>query len=148
MGAFLGAAGRIEVDGVDAHDGEELLVAAGGPDHAREGVAAAQAELPDLAGGDVDVVGAGQVVVLGGPQEAEALGQHLQDALGEEEPLALGLRFQEPEDQFLLAHGQRVLDLVGLAHFSQTADGLLLQVLKTQDCRGLGFKGHGFPLWG
>ena len=127
----LGAAGRIEVDGVDAQHGEEFLFVLGRPDHARQGVAGSQVEFADLARGDVDVIGTGQIVVLRGPQEAETLGQDFQHAFGEEQPLTLGLG--------LLAHGQGTFDPVGFGHFRKPADGLLLQVLEAQNGRGLGF---------
>ena len=55
--------------------------------------------------------GPGQVVVLGRAQEAEPVGQALEDALREDESLLLGLRLQDLEDQVLLAHPRRVLDL-------------------------------------
>ena len=48
------------------------------------GVAGVQVELADLRRRDVDVVGAGQVVVVGRAQEAEAVGQRLEHAFGED----------------------------------------------------------------
>jgi len=135
----LGGRRRIEIDRVDPQHGEEFFFVLGRPDHARQGVAGAQVELADLARGDVDVVGAGEVVVLRRAQEAEALRQHLQHAFGEEQSFPLGLGFQQPEDQFLLAQGKGTLDPVGLGHLRKPADGLLLQVLEAQNGRGLGF---------
>ena len=49
-----------------------------------DGVAGAQAEAADLRGRDVDVVGAGQVVRFRRAQEAEAVGQHLDDAFADD----------------------------------------------------------------
>ena len=74
-----------------------------------------QVELADLRGGDVDVVGAGQVVVVRGAQEAEAVGQRLEHAFGEEQAALLGARAEDLEDQLLLAHagGAGHVELLG-----------------------------------
>ena len=108
---LLRAVGRLEVDRVHLDEGEVALVLLGRADLAADGVAGAQVELADLRGRDVDVVGPGQVAVLGGAQEAEAVGQDLQHALGEDQPFLLRLRAQDLEDQLLLLHGGRAGDL-------------------------------------
>jgi hypothetical protein len=53
-------------------------------DVAADGVTGLQVELADLAGRDVDVVWAGQVVVVRRAEEAVAVGQNLEDAFGED----------------------------------------------------------------
>jgi hypothetical protein len=95
--------GRLEVDGVDFDEREVALAFLGRADLAGDGVAGAQIEAADLRGRDVDVVGAGQVVVLGRAQEAEAVGQAFEHAFGEDQAALFGLRLQDLEDQFLLA---------------------------------------------
>ena len=95
--------GRLEVDRLDLEQGEVALGVLGRPHLAGDGVAGAQVEAPDLGRRDVDVVGARQVVVVGRAQEAEAVGQHLEHALGEDEPVPLRLPLQDLEDQLLLA---------------------------------------------
>ena len=49
--------------------------------------------------------GPGQVAVLGRAQEAEAVGQDLEHALGEDQAFLLRLGAQDLEDQLLLLHG-------------------------------------------
>ena len=95
--------GRLEVDRVDLDEREVALALFGRTDLPGDGVAGTQVEAPDLRRRDVDVVGAGQVVVFRRAQEAEAVGQALQHAFGEDEAALLGLRLQDLEDQFLLA---------------------------------------------
>ena len=95
--------GRLEVDGVDFDQREVALAFLGRPDLAGDGVAGAQIETADLRGRDVDVVGAGQIVVLGRAQEAEAVGQAFEHAFGEDQSALFGLRLQDLEDQLLLA---------------------------------------------
>ena len=60
---------------------------------------------------DVDVVGTGQVVVARGPQKAEALVEDFEHALSEQQAAALGLRFQDAEDELLLPEGVEIRDL-------------------------------------
>ena len=77
-----------------------------------DGVAGAQAEAADLRGRDVDVVGAGQVVRFRRAQEAEAVGEHLDDAFADDVDFLGGELLEDREHQLLLAHGAGVLDLV------------------------------------
>ena len=125
---LLRAVGRLEVDRVDLDEGEVALVFLGRADLAADRVPGAQVELADLGGRDVDVVGTGQVAVLGGAQEAEAVGQDLEHALGEDEPFLLRLGAQDLEDQLLLLHGGRARDLQRLGHRGQLADAHLLEL--------------------
>ena len=74
------ALGVFAVDGLDAQQGEIALRFLGRADLALHDVAVAQAEAANLAGADVDVVGAGQIVVFRAAQEAEAVGEDFQDA--------------------------------------------------------------------
>ena len=142
---LLGHAGRVEVHGVHPQHGEELLALLGCADHPREGVARTQVEFADLAGGDVDVFGARQVVLVGTAQEAEALGQHLQHAFGEELALGLGLGLEHTEYEFLLPHGKGALDGQALGQIREFADGQFLELLQAQGGRGLRRGGHRSP---
>ena len=114
--------GVLEVDRLDLDQGEVALPFLGRADLAGDRVAGAQVELADLRRRDVDVVGARQVVVLGRAQEAEPVGQALEHALREDQPLLLGLRLQDLEDQVLLAHAGRVLDLQVLGDLQELRD--------------------------
>src|SRR5919107_189110 len=120
-------AGGLEVDGLDLDEREVALALLGRADLARDGVAGAQVELADLRRADVDVVGAGQVVVLGRAQEAEAVGQGFEYALGEDEAALLGLRGEDFEDELLLAHAGRAGHVEVFGDLSQLGDGHLLE---------------------
>ena len=71
--------------------------------------------------------GPGQVAVLGRAQEAEAVGQDLEHALGEDQAFLLRLRAQDLEDQLLLLHGGGAGDLQALGHLGQLGDAHLLE---------------------
>ena len=77
-GRRAGGLGIDAVDRVDAEQAPVLLGLARGADRAADAVADAQAEAADLAGGDVDVVRAGQEAVAA--HEAEALVDDVEDA--------------------------------------------------------------------
>ena len=98
------AAGGLGVDAVDRVDAEHapvLLGLARRADGAGDAVADAQAEAADLAGADVDVVGAGQQAVAA--HEAEALVDDVEDAGGVGVAGALGLALEDPVDEVVLA---------------------------------------------
>ena len=78
--------GRLEVDRFDLDQGEVALAFLRRADLTRDRVAGMQIELADLRGRHVDVVGTREVVVVGRAQEAEAVGQDLEDALREDGP--------------------------------------------------------------
>ena len=81
--------------------------------------------------------GPGQVVVVGRAQEAEAVGQDLEHALAVDEAVLLGLRLQDGEDQLLLAHRRRALDVEVARELRELVDLLLLEDLEVQTRRGL-----------
>src|SRR6185437_308286 len=89
-----GLFGGLEVDGLDLGQGEVLLALVRRADLARAGVAGAQIEAADLRGRDVDVVGAGKIVVVGRAQEAVAVGEDFEHALGEDVALFFALRLE------------------------------------------------------
>ncbi len=120
--------GRLEVDRLDLDQREVALPFLRRPDLPRHGVAGLQIELADLRRRHVDVVGPGQVVVVGRAQEAEAVGQHLEDAFGEDEAALLGLRLEDLEDQLLLAHAGRAGDGEVLGDLRELLDALVLQL--------------------
>ena len=95
----------LEVDRLDLDQGEVALSLLRRTDLAGDRVARFQSELPDLGGGDVDVVRSGEVVVLRRAEEPESVGQDLQNPLGEDQAEPLGLRLQDLEDQLLLPEG-------------------------------------------
>ena len=122
-----GDVGMLEVDRLDLDQREVALAFLRRADLAGDGVAGAQVEAADLRGRDVDVVRAGQVVVLGRAQEAEAVGQALEHALGEDQAALLGLRLQDLEDQLLLAHPEAPSTPRSLASLERSGELHLLE---------------------
>jgi hypothetical protein len=122
--------GVLEVRQVDLDERKVALALAGRADRAIHGVAGSEAELPDLRGADVDVVGAGQVVGLRAAQEAEAVLDHLKGAGAGDLHALLGQRLEDREHHVLLAHGIGVLDLEDLGEGQQVRWSLILQLLQ------------------
>ena len=90
--------GIVEVDRLDAQQCEVALVLLGRPNLPSHDRPRPQAETPDLARRDVDVVGARQVVVVRAAQEAEAVGQHFQRAVAEHQAVLLDPLLENFED--------------------------------------------------
>src|SRR5208337_4683717 len=82
-------------------------------------VAGAQIELANLARRNINVVGAGQVVVVRSAQEAEAVGQNFQHALAEDRAVLGGLRLQDRKNHLLLAHVGGAIDVEVARHLRQ-----------------------------
>jgi len=99
------------VDLVELVEGEVAFAVLGDAHLALDHVAGVQVEAADLAGRDVDVVGARRVAGVRGPQEAETVGQHFQHAVRIHQFTALGALLDDGEHQLLLAHAARVFDL-------------------------------------
>ena len=96
-----------------------------------------QVETSDLRGGNVDVVGAGKIVVVGCPQKTKTVGKAFQDARTIDQPVLLGLCLQDREDQVLLAHARSPFDVQRLGEGSEFADLLLLEFLQVHVVVGL-----------
>ena len=125
--ALLTARRRLEIDRFHLDQREIALAFLGRADLPGDGVARVQIELADLRRRDVDVVRPGQVVVVGGAEEAEAVGEHFQDALGEDEAGLGGAGAQDLEDQLLLAHAGGAGDLVLPRDLGEGRDAQLLE---------------------
>ena len=107
----------VAVDFVEAHEGEIALVVFGYAHAAFDGVAGVQVEAADLVGGNVDIVGAGQIGSVGAAQEAEAVGQDFERA-GAAEALALFHHVADDgKHQILLAQAVGVFNAVLFGHF-------------------------------
>ena len=98
-----------------------------------DGVAGAQAEAADLRRRDVDVVRAGQVVVVGRAQEAEAVGQGLEDAVAVDFALVGGGVLEEREDEVLASHAADAFDVQLRAHVDELGHLLALQLGQIHD---------------
>ena len=119
MDLVLDLLGVFEIDGGDLEKGEIALAFLGGANRTFGGVAGTQAETADLGRGNVDVVGAGQVVGFRGSQEAKTVLQDFHDALAGDLNLAVGQLLEDGEQHVLLAHGRRILDFQFLGKSQQ-----------------------------
>ena len=123
--------GRLEVDRFDLDEREVFLALVRRTHLAADGVASLEIELADLGGRDVDVVRSGKVVVIRRAEEAVAVGQDFQYALGKDVAFLFALRLEDLEDQILLAQAagpgqiQRSGDLGQLGNilFFEFSDG-------------------------
>ena len=123
------AASRLDVDAVDRVDPEEapvLLLLARGADGARDAVADAQAEAADLAGADVDVLGARQQAVPA--HEAVALVDDVEDAGRVVEAGALRLALEDRVDEVVLALVRPRVELEVAPDLAQLGDAHLAEV--------------------
>lgn len=122
---ILGVFRWLEADLRHLEQGKIALAFFGGPDLAGNDVAFAQGKAADLGGGNVDVVRAGHITAQGRAQEAEAVGQYLQDTIPVDGAVLGRTGLQQCEDEFLFAHGTGILDLVlfGQLHKSLHAAG-------------------------
>jgi hypothetical protein len=102
--------GGATLDRLDAQQREVALALLGGADGAADDVAGAQPEAADLRRRHVDVVDARRELGVGVAQEAEAVGQHLEDALGVGLAAAIGVGLEHRQHQVGLAQLAGVVD--------------------------------------
>ena len=122
----LGLLRLLEVDLLDLEQREVALALLGRPDLAHDRVAGAQIEALDLAGRDVDVVGAVEVVPVLAAEEAVAFRQDLQHALAPDDRVGVEQRLLDAEDQILLPKAGVVGDVQLLGQRMQLSDRFLL----------------------
>ncbi len=120
--------GVLEVDRLDAKQGEVALVFLGRPDLAGDDGAGLEAEAADLAGGDVDVVRAREVVVVGAAEEAEAVGEDFEGPLAVHQAVLLDPLLEDLEDQVLLLQAGVLGDALLLGGGDELRHGHLLQL--------------------
>ncbi len=120
----------LEIDGVDFQKREIALPFLRAADKPFDGVAGAQAKAADLRGRDIDVVRARKIIGVGRTQEAEAVLQHLDDAVADDLDVAAGELFEDRKHQFLFAHDRSVFDFVFFGETKQFCGRLELQVLQ------------------
>src|SRR5207253_9744413 len=119
--------GRLKVDGFDFDQSEVTLAFFRRTNLAADRVAGAQIELANLRWRDIDVVRAGQIVVLGRAQKTKTIGQSFQHTFGKDESALFGLRGQNLENLFLLAHSGSARDVHGLGDLGQGRAGHVFQ---------------------
>ena len=125
--------GLFEIDRVDLEQREVALAFLRAADMTVDRVAGAQAEAADLRRRDVDVIRAGQVVVIGGAQEAEAVGQGLEDAVAVDFTFVGCGVLQEREDEVLASHAADAFDVQLRAHMNELAHLLALQLCQIHE---------------
>ena len=100
----------------------------GRPDFAHHRVTGAEVEALDLGGGDVDVVGAVQVIEVLGAQKAVAFGQDFEDTLAIERRIRFEQRLLDAEDELLLAKARDAGELQGFCERQEFRNRLSLQL--------------------
>ena len=110
---------RFEADLRHFEQGKVAFAFFWGADLTGNDIAFTQGKAADLGGRNIDVVRAGHVAAQGRAQEAEAVGQDLQDAIPVDGTVLGGTGLQEGEDEFLFAHGAGIFDLVLFSQFHQ-----------------------------
>ena len=115
------------VDLVDLEQGEVLPVL-GRADLAGDAVAGAQAETPDLAGRDIDVVGTGEVGTARRAQEAESVLKDFEHALAVDVFAVLGDPPQDCGNNLLFAQAREVIEADIPGHVDQFGDGFGFEV--------------------
>ena len=123
------ALGVFTVDRLDAQQGEIALRLLGRTNLPLHHVTVAQAEAANLAGADVNVVGAGKIVVFGAAQESEAIRQDFQHALAVHQAVLANARAENLENQVLLLESDEIRDALLLGDLVQVVHVHGLQVL-------------------
>ena len=99
--------------------GEEFFVFVRGADATVDGIARAQVEAFDLRRRNVDIVGAGEIVIVGRPQKTEPLGERFEHALAPNLAALSRLRLEYAVDEFLPAEVGGVFDVERGGFFEQ-----------------------------
>ena len=107
------------VDRLDPQQAKVLFAFLGRPDLSDHGIACSQAKAPDLRLGHIDVIRAGKQIA--GAQEANAIGDDVQDAPTEQQPLAFGLSLQQAHRQIMLFQPAVAGDVQIASHVLQLA---------------------------
>ena len=113
---MLGFLRLFAVDDFDLEQREVALALLRRPDLAHDRVAGAQVEPLDLAGRDVDVVGAVQIIPVGAAEESVAFRQNFEHALATEHRVGVEQRLLDAENEILLAEPGVVGDVQALGH--------------------------------
>lgn len=108
----------------------------------------AETEASDLAGADVDIVGAGEVVVVGAAEEAESIGENFECAFSEHESIEAGAFLEDSEDEVLFFEPVNFGELILFGDGDQVFHGHALEFgnidpVIVRRCKG--FR-HGFAV--
>jgi hypothetical protein len=99
----------------------------GRADVAADRVAGLQVEFSNLRGGDVDVIGTGQIVVIGRAEESVAIGQDFENAIGEDVSFFFALGLKDFEDQVLFAEAAGTGDVEGARNAAELRNVFFFQ---------------------
>src|SRR5262249_39549320 len=125
---LLGQQFRVAViDRFNAEEGEISLVFLGWPDLTRNHRARAQAKPANLAWRNIDVVGAGEIVVIRTAQESEAVRQNFQRALAEHESVLLHPLLKDLKNEILFLQAGVIDQSFVLSHLEELRHAHLLQ---------------------
>ena len=115
---------RLEVYGFDLDQREVLLALVRRTDLAADGVTGLEVELANLRGGDIDVIGPGQVVVIRGTEEAVAVRKNFQNAFSKNVSFFFALRLEDLKNEILLAQAARTGEVELASDLGQLGDVL------------------------
>ncbi len=118
----------VVIDCLDAEQGEVTLIFFRRANLAADDRSGAKSEAANLAGRDVDVVGAGQVVVIGAAQEAEAVGEDFKRSLAVHQAVLFDALLKDLEDQVLLLQAGDFGESFIFGDFLQLRERLLLKL--------------------
>jgi len=127
--------GRVAVDLVELGEREVAFAILRRAHFAFDHVAGVQVEAADLAGRDVDVVRAGREAGVRAAQKAEAVGKHLEHAVGEHLFARTRTLFDDGKHQLLLAHAASVFDLKGFCLLEDFRHVLCLEFVQMHRVR-------------
>ena len=126
--------GIVEIDRCELGQREIALAVLGTAHFALNRVASAQAELADLIGRDIDVVGTGEIIGFRRTQETEAVGQHFDGAQTHDLLAIFSLSLQYGEHQVLLAQRRCPFHPQFLGHGHKVGRCFSLQLFQVHAC--------------
>src|SRR5580698_5431275 len=118
---------RFEVDGFNLDQGEILFAFVRRANLAADGVAGLEVKLTNLRRRNINVVGAGKVVVIGRAQEAVAVGQDFEHSFREDVAFFFALGLKDFEDQVLLAQSTSAGQIQGSGDLGQLCNIFFFQ---------------------
>ncbi len=100
----------LEIDGVDLEKCEIPFPIARGADESLDCITSPQRELPDLGGGNIDIVGAGEIIRIGRAQKPEAILQNFHNTFADDLGITSRQLLEDGKHQLLLPHGAGALN--------------------------------------
>ncbi len=131
---YLAAGGLrcVMVDLGDLQQREVSLALLRRSNQARDTVAGAQIETPDLTRRHIDVVRPGEIRTIGRTQKPETILEDLEDAIADDILAELRVLLEHREDDVLFARPPHVLDAHGLGKRHELRDRFILELVQAQ----------------